>query len=489
MLKVQLVFAPASLYSPYEVLAENMWPPLGVLYLASYLHDKIKEVDIKVTDGCRIGYSKTIDEIKKFKPDILGISFFSTQAFGALSLSAEVKRMNKSTLVILGGPHATALPVETLEESKADMVAIGEGEQVFYHVVKEKLENKEKSNYNNIKGLCLIKETHDGKKIINNGAEKFISNLDEIPFPAFDLIDLKKYRGWFLSKQSPESTMFFARGCPYNCTFCSNKVWKSSTPTLRFRSPKNIVDEMEMLYKKYGIREIFDQSDEFNNSLQHAIDICKEIKSRKLNITWKAQLRAIPFNEELAREMSEAGCWYVHLGIESGNQKTINGINKKIELAQVENTCRLLKKYNIKVLALFMLYNVWEEDGKLVYEDTKMSENTLKYAWSLIKRKLVDYISWSVATPYPGSKLYDIAIKHNLLKPEFKNNWEAWQKEELFVMKLPGITHKQQRRIKIKGEIIRAKCMLRNWDFKLKDIKFLIKRAFHTVMTSLRKDK
>lgn len=130
-------------------------------------------------------------------------------------------------------------------------------------------------------------------------------------------------------------------------------------------------------------------------------------------------------------------------------------------------------------MALFMLFNVWEENGKLAYEDVKMTENTLKFAWKLVKNNLADYIGWSITTPYPCSQLYDIAIKHNLLNPAFRDNWESWQKEGLFMMDLPGIRKMDRNIIKLRGEFLRIMCLLKNKYFKLKDFPFLVKRALH----------
>lgn len=474
-IKVHLVFAPSFLYSPYEVLGENMWPPMGILYLSSYLRSKIKNVEIKITDGCKIGYKNTLEEIKKFNPDVVGISFYTTLAHGASKLAKEVKRTFPSSIVVMGGPHATALPHDTLSASGADIAVIGEGEETFYRIVTSISEGKDLTELANLPGICI---NVDGK-IYQNAPDKFITPLDKIPFPAWDLINIGDYKGWYLSKQHPEATMFFSRGCPYNCTFCSNRVWKSSTPVVRFRDPEKVVDEMEYLKNNFSIKEIFDNSDEFNCNLDHALKICREIKRRDLGITWKTQLRVTPFTEELAEALAGSGCWYVHLGIESGNQKTLDGINKRIDLKDVVPTCRLLKKYGIKVMALFMLFNVWEENGNLAYEDMEMTTNTLNFARRLVKNNLVDYIGWSITTPYPGSRLYDIALRHNLLNPAFRDNWEGWQKEGLFIMDLPGISEIQRNRIKLKGEFLRIMCLLRRKYFKLKDFPFLVKRAFH----------
>ncbi len=474
-MKVHLVLAPSLIYSPYEVLGENMWPPMGILYLSSYLRSKMSAVEIKITDGCKVGYKNTINEIKKFNPDIVGISFYTTLAYGASKLAQEVKKLLPLSIVIMGGVHATALPEDTLKASGADIVVIGEGEKTFSLIVRLISQSKNLSELTSLPGICI---NIDGK-IHQNAPAKFITPLDRVPFPAWDLINITEYKGWYMSKQNPEAIMFFSRGCPYNCTFCSNCVWKSSKPVVRFRSPQDIVDEMEYLKNNFSVKEIFDNSDEFNCNLEHSLNICREIKKRNLGITWKTQLRVTPFTEELAREMAASGCWYVHLGIESGNQKTVDGIKKRVDLKDVETTCKLLKKYNIKVMALFMLFNVWEENGKLSYENMKMTEHTLNFAWRLVKNNLIDYIGWSITTPYPGSELYDIALKYNLLNPAFRDSWESWQKEGLFIMDLPGVRKMDRSRIKLKGEGLRIMCLLKRKYFKLKDVPFLIKRAFH----------
>ncbi len=472
MMKVQLVFSPSTLGSKYEALGEKMWPPMGILYIAAYLREKMPDIELSVVDGGRLGYDETLKKILEFKPDILGLSVFTLMANGAARLSREVKKLMPDVKVVVGGPHPTALTEEVLKDTGADLALIGEGEASFYELVKAL---KEKKGTSNIPGLAWLQ----GSELRSNPAPCFIDPVDQIPFPAWDLIDFRDYHGWIFSKQNPESTMLFSRGCPFECVFCSNEVWKTSKPALRLRSPKNIVDEMQYLKEKFGILEIFDQSDEFNNSLEHALKVCKEIKDRGLGITWKAQLRARPVTEDLAKAMAEAGCWYVHLGIESGNQETLDGIGKKITKADVENACRILKKYGIKVCALFMIYNVWEENGELKFEDSAMCGNTYKFARDLIKKKLVDYTGCSIATPYPGSKLYKIAVKYGLINERYVGQWDIWQKESLFVMDLPGISKREQNMVKLKGELFRVGDVIRNMDFKIKDIPFLIKRGLH----------
>jgi magnesium-protoporphyrin IX monomethyl ester (oxidative) cyclase len=442
------------------------------------------DLKLNIVDGMQVGYRGTIEKIKDFRPDVLGISFYTPVALSAYKLANDIKEQFPQTLVIMGGPHATALPEEVIEKSLADAVAIGEGEQTMLELVYMYENNGKITNamdYYNISGLAF---RNDGQ-IKRSPPRTFIGNIDSIPFPARDLIDMKKYSGWYVHKRLPETKMLMSRGCPYHCTFCDEVVWKSSKPWVRLRTPKNIVDEIELLTKEFGIKEVMDDSDEFNNNVLHALAICEEMKQRGLDVPWKTQLRAWPLPENLVKAMAEAGCWYVHLGIESGNPETLRGIQKQITVEQIIETCTLLKKYNIQVLGLFMLFNVWEEE-KLCFEDVMMTRNTLRFAQRMIDKGLLDYIGWSVTTPYPGSQLYNVALKYNLIKPELVGHWDAWLNEDTFVMRLPGVDEREMARMKTIGQILRGRLTLRSRRFGLKDVPFFAKKGMKLAYNEIR---
>jgi anaerobic magnesium-protoporphyrin IX monomethyl ester cyclase len=287
---------------------------------------------------------------------------------------------------------------------------------------------------------------------------------------------MKKYKEWFWVKTPPETTIFLSRGCPYDCSFCSNIVWKISKPALRLRSPKNIVDEMEYLKNTFSINSFFDAGDEFNNNEKHAIAICKEIISRKLNVALKASMRAWPLSEELVSLMAEAGFWWVQLGIESGNQATIDGIKKHITHDQVENALRLLKKYKIKVFGLFMLFHFWEIDGVLKYENAEDSLRTVAYAKKLIDKKLVSYVSSNITTPYPGSQLYPIAERHKLFRDGLNKSWDRWLAEDDFVVNIPGVSIKEASNVYLKASLLRSYGYIRSGNWRFKDIPILAKK-------------
>jgi len=484
-MKIHFMFAPPSRKSRLSELSEGRIPPLGLLYLASYLRKKLEGIQMKVTDGLVEGRERTFREVESFHPDLIAVSFFTPVALAAYEFINIIKKKYSHIGIVVGGPHVSALPEEALEKSMADVAVIGEGEVTFYELIKLFQENKKVFSPHRLLNIAGIMFRKDGflHRTVNR---RPIEDLDIIPFPARDLINLSRYKGWYLNKKVNEGTIMSARGCPFNCTFCSNAVWKIAKPWVRFRSPENIVNEIEELIDKYGVEEIYDCSDEFNNSVKHALAICLEMKKRQLNIVWKAAIRAHPLPERLVKVMAETGCWYLMLGIETGNDDTLRGIKKRITLEQVENACRLLKRYGIKIQGLFMLYNVWEEDGKLQYENTEMVKNTFRYMNYLTKKNLLDYIGWSITIPYPGSELYDVAVKYSLIKDEYVGNWDRWLVGDSYIMQLPSIDHKDQVRIKTIGSIIRAKLILRKREFKLKDLDWMIKKSLKLLQNEIK---
>jgi anaerobic magnesium-protoporphyrin IX monomethyl ester cyclase len=445
------------------------YPPLGILYIAGYLRHYEPSLEIKVTDGLLEGWDNTLREIRNFNPDVVLVSFLTPIAVSAYALINEIKAIRSSIYTVIGGPHATALPGEAFECSLCDAVVIGEGEHTALELIRALGQSQ---NVEMVSGIAWKK----GLEIVRNPMRPFIEPLDSIPYPARDLVDIKRYKGWFYIKNPPETTFTMSRGCAFNCNFCSNAVWKSSKPVLRFRSPVQIVDEMQSL-KEQGFHSLFDTSDEFNNKLDHAIAICREILDRKLQISWRTSLRAQPISEELVRLMAESGCWWVQLGIESGNQKTLDGIGKKITLAQVEHALELLNKYKIRVFGLFMLFHFWEEDGGLCSEGVKEAQQTLAYIRKLVGKKLLAYVSTNITTPYPGSLLYPIARKHGLFQNDIDQHWDRWHTDEDVLVHMPGVTKKQATKVYFQGSLIRSYCYLKSGEWRISDVPLLFSRA------------
>lgn len=450
----------------------KMYPPLGVLYLASYARTFYPETEFKITNGYNIGLKRTLKEIKNFNADIIGLSFSTHLRKGAYKIINEVKR--DENIIVCGGPHPTAKPEEVLENCKTDIVCIGEGEVTFKEILDYANKNK---NIEEIDGVYFKKNN----AIKKTKPRELINNIDSIPFPARDLVNMKEYRGYMLSNKK-DMHYLSSRGCPFQCVFCSNPVWQRKW---RVRSPENVVDEIEEL-KKLGAEELFDESDTFNLSKKWAMDFCDEMIKRRINIPWKVQARIDNIDDELAKKMKEAGCYLVFLGIESANDRVLKGINKNIRKRDILRACRILKKYGIKVFGLIMIFNVWEKNEKVEYETVEECENTLNFTKYLVKAGMLYNTTWCVATPLPGSKLYDLAKKYNILKKEFRViDWgDVWTTP--FNL---GISDNEVRRIKGEGAKIQTLCILKNKQINHRNIYYLfmkgMKLTYNTIKTTI----
>jgi len=460
---------------------DTLYPPLGLLYLISYCRQFIDDIEWKVTDGDMLAYEKTLKEIRKFQPDVIGFSLHSMGVFGAYKLINQVKEEFPETFIIVGGPHATALPHEVLQRSKTDAVVIGEGEQTFLELMQHLKTGSPKLQ--DINGIFFRKE----KEIAATEERTAIKDINSIPFPARELIDIKKYPGFVVTRGKPETYYISTRGCPYHCVFCADEVWWHQMPTVRLRSPKNVVDEVEILVNEYKMKDLYDQCDEFNPNLIWAEKMCDEFIARDLDVTWKVQMRADKVTDNLASKLAKAGCWLVSLGIESGNQETLNGVQKYITLEQVTKSCKILKSHGIKVFGLFMAFNVWEENGHLRYEGVRETRNTLKFAKSLIERNLLDYMSWSLTAPFPGSKLYGIALKYNLIPKELLDGTEDWNNTWRLLMNLPDVSKQDWEMVKNEGAKLQARLLLKNGNMNRSLIPLYFKRGVQISKLELRR--
>lgn len=424
----------------------SLYPGPGILYLISNLREKIEGVDVHYLDGLR-NLDSHLKFIETVQPDVYGLSFTSPYASLAYRTINAVKEKFPSLPVICGGPHPTADYQDVFKQSAADVCCIGEGEVTAVELVKAYMGGGDLSD---VAGIAY----REGDQIRRTVNRPFVKELDTIPFPAWDLVDFNRYPGDQKYRGKPSACLVASRGCPFDCVFCSNPVWKLQKPWVRLRSPRNIVEEVEYLYQR-GVREIYIRSDEMNPNHAWCVAVFKAIAElNHKDLFFQCNLKANKVTEELAQALSEANCWVIHLGIESGSQRVLDGINKRVTSEEVEQACRNLKKYGVRIFGFFMMYQVWEKDGELCVETPKEVDNTLSFVRKLRSQKLIDYMSWSFATPYPGSRLYDIALKYNLVRPSLQGR----QPENIWdiSMDLPGISARDMRLSRTKGFMLQG---------------------------------
>ncbi len=359
---------------------DSISAPVGLCYIQSYLLSKSinsKVIDLEITSK-----EELIKNFQKDKPNIVGISCFTDNRHFAFNIAKLLKEIDPNIKIVLGAHHASAMYKQVLENYPVDYVVVGEGELTFYKLVTETLEK--------VKGVAYKK----GKTIVFNGFRELIKNLDSLPFPSYKDLDIKKYKWEYNGNLIPNYDLVTSRGCPFACIYCSSSsFWGHKW---RFRSPKNIVDEIELVNKKYKIKHFRIVDDNFTINKKRAIQTCKEIIKRKLKIHFwiQSRVQSLANEPELAKWLKKAGCYFIAFGIESGSQKILDNINKKQTVQQIIDACKICKEIGLKINAYFMVGNPGE------------NSETINDSKKIIKQICPDEIGISLTQVYPDTELY-----------------------------------------------------------------------------------
>jgi radical SAM superfamily enzyme YgiQ (UPF0313 family) len=377
-------------------------PPLGIAYLAAVLKENGYN-NIQFIDNNTIQDDKEIERlIRKSQPDMVGITIMTMQLHEAEKIAGIIKKIEKSITIIAGGPHPTIMPEETLENKNIDIAVIGEGEYTFPELVKS-LENKKPIG--NINGICY---KLDGKLKRTKPREPIL-NIDELPHPARDLLPMEYYLSNIPQYPliMPVTHICAIRGCPFNCSFCQPTVRKLFGNKVRYRSPENVVDEMEYVAAKYKLGSINIDGDTLTANKKWIISLCDNIKERKLDIPWYIGTRVNTVTKEILQKMKDSGCYFIQFGVESGSQRILDEIMQKgITLKQTKDCFKWCHKVGILTNANIMIGSPTE------------TRHDIFLTYKLLKELEPEYISAYITNPLPGTYLYDIAKSKKLLKTE-----------------------------------------------------------------------
>jgi radical SAM superfamily enzyme YgiQ (UPF0313 family) len=369
---------------------------------------------------CYVDANQSVDEhletVAREKPSVYGLSFASPLSAVAKPLLRRVRAVIPDALIVCGGAHPTADPSAVLTESPADICCLGEAEETFAELVKQFLGRGQLAT---VAGIAYKQAQGE---VAYTEPRPPVRDLDSIPPPAWDLVDPRRFWGLRHAKSWPCAEVVASRGCAFNCTFCANPVWNGTTPRVRRRSPAKISQEVELLYQR-GVREVLIRAAHMNDNLEWAIKVFEALHAlNHPDLYFQCNLRLDHITPDLAASMRRAGCWSCNVGLESGSQRVLDGIKKKIELSAAEAQLGTLKDHGIKVFAFLMLYQLWELEQGLQIETTREVFRSLCYVLSLRSRRLVNQMSWAFATPYPGSELYRICKKFSLLSPDWEQS-------------------------------------------------------------------
>ncbi len=364
-------------------------PPSDLLYMASI--SRMADFEPYVRDySLNGGTTEDFEQdLMNIKPDYVVLNAASTTLKNDLLVLSSIKKLLPKTVTVAKGAHFLTLDEETLREYKnLDIVIRGEVEFSLSDILK-------KVPLNQIQGITY---RDDDNNIIKNPDRPFIENLDEIPYPARDLIDNSLYIR--PDTGETQAVIKVSRGCPYHCFFCL--ATPVSGAKVRTRSPKNIVGEIRECYEKYGIKNFIFWSDLFNLDNEWVKALCNEILDSKLKITFSTNTRADSADFETVKLMKKAGCSLVSIGIESGCQELLDKMGKKITLKQVKDTVKMFKKNGIKIYAYYVIGLPWE------------SEETFRQTMDFAKSLNTEFVSFYTATALVGTKFYEY-VKNNKL--------------------------------------------------------------------------
>lgn len=403
--------------APDEWVTKEHLPPLSLGYIAAVLEKVGHEVTIVDSPAYSYSVEEAVKRIVGERPDAIGITATTHNRLSTIKLCQQVKNETKA-LIFTGGPHFALTAKDALQNvSSIDIVVRGEGE----FATKEILDA-----YSGGKGLeevqGIVYRGKDGK-IMETAVRPFLTDLDALPLVTWHLFDLKKYHATLEGEyKTPSIGVISSRGCPHECTFCANRhFWQC---TWRTRSPKNFVDEIELLHKEYGYKGFDIWDDTLTISKKRVREICEEIARRKLDIVWYARARVNTVDRDLLRLMRKSGCQAISYGVESGSESILHNIKKNITLAQVREVIKTSAKLGFYIKAFFM-FSLPGESSQDIKETLRLMDELSTYG-----RKVGCIGGFTLI--YPGTELESLAKKQGTLPHDFQwNTPQVFEKNKL----------------------------------------------------------
>jgi len=390
----------------------------GIAYISSLLKANDHQTSLLYVSK-DISKSKLINEIRRFRPDLVGLTS-TTHHYPYVEKYAKYIKEEFETPIICGGVHATLCPDEVLSCRSIDMVCVGEGEYPMLELANQ-LE-REKS-IDNIQNLWIKKHSN----IIKNPVRPLISNLDELPFPDRELFHYEE----LLKKWRHEAEFIAGRGCPYNCTYCCNhalqKMYIGKGKYVRIRSVENVLAEIANVTEKYDVKKIFFHDDTFTLFHPWIREFCEKYP-KEFDLPFGCNVRVETVNKEILYDLRKAGCEVIHIGLESGNEWLRQTVLKRhMTNQQIIEVFKTAHEIGLRTLSFNMI--------GIPFETPKMVKETIE----LNKVVQPAIVQFSVFYPYPSTELWEVCKKNNLLTLDHVNSYF----ENKSTLNLPTISREQ----------------------------------------------
>ncbi|MCW4030099.1 MAG: cobalamin-dependent protein [Candidatus Bathyarchaeota archaeon] len=418
-MKVTLINPP---YPPH-VHSHPPFIPLGLAYLAAVAEKEGHEISVIDCQAEHLTSDLFRARMSKESPEVVGVTATTLLYKSAMQLIDIAKELHPNATTMLGGSHGTFWDENALNEYPSlDIVVRREGEATFVELL-EKLQHNEPLT--NVLGITYRQK--DGA-IRRTEDRPLIQDLDALPFPAHHLMPMEnlKRMGKILIP------LMSSRGCVFWCDFCSTV--RMFGRGYRWRSAKNVVDEMQLVHDKYGVDQVTFYDDAFSVDRNRVLKICEELHTRKLNMMWDCGTRVDMVDRELLKTMKDAGCIAVWMGVESGSEAILGAMHKKIKLDQTLDSFKTAQQVGLMTIANVVLGFPGE------------TEETAKATINFVKKVNPDDVGFYVATPYPGTPMYEQVIKNGWLRvtdfDKFDTAGPTFETPQLSMEKLAELRYK-----------------------------------------------
>ncbi|MDI6783603.1 MAG: radical SAM protein [bacterium] len=430
-MKVFLGNAPWRKAGFYGVRAGSRWPhfercgsgympfPFFLAYATAVL-DRAK-IDVLLIDGIaeELTEPEFLDRIRQYHPNLIVLEVSTSSIDADIEIGKRIKQDNPQAKLAFCGPHIYMYQPEFLQQHpEIDFILQKEFEYTLLDLVQRLQNQQELSSV-----LGLIYRQHG--KVTANSPRPVIENIDELPWPSRKMLPMVKYCDLGNVLPLPSVQMWASRGCPYRCIFCFWPQIMYGGHKYRVRNPVDVVNEMEWLIKEYGFKSVYFDDDTFNLGKERMVTFSAEIKKRNINIPWAIMARADTTDIETLKTMQDAGLIALKYGVESGVQELVNACQKNLDLKKVTQTVQQTKDLGIKVHLTFTF--------GLPGETKETIKKTVAYALALDP----DSVQFSIVTPYPGSKYFEMLDKQGYI---LSKNWEEYDGYNRAVIRTDNLT-------------------------------------------------